>query len=157
MLNIKEDILKIGGNQIVDGPHWLQYISFPTMEVNGDQQLFGSSTFFKISSFVLNIRNKRIQVCNDRRASKWWQHHKHDTLLLFEIHTTDVKIKSPIIGWTNGLWPSGILKWGSRHLILNLFKAQTVLNSVLLCYAFMLRSKCNLTDSWKIHCATNKS
>ncbi len=28
-------------------------ISFP-MEINGDQQLFGSSKFFKISSFVFN-------------------------------------------------------------------------------------------------------
>ncbi len=26
-------------------------ISFPAMEVNGDQQLFGSSKFFKIYSF----------------------------------------------------------------------------------------------------------
>ncbi len=32
-------------------------ITFPTMEVNGDQQLFGSSKFFKISSSVFNIRN----------------------------------------------------------------------------------------------------
>ncbi len=37
-------------------------ISFPTMEVNGDQQQFGSSKFFKISYFVLNIRNNLIQV-----------------------------------------------------------------------------------------------
>ncbi len=29
-------------------------IYFPTMEVNGDQQLFGSLKSFKISSFVLN-------------------------------------------------------------------------------------------------------
>ncbi len=28
------------------------------MEVNGDQQMFGSSKFFKISSFVFNIRKK---------------------------------------------------------------------------------------------------
>ncbi len=39
MLNIIEVILKNAGNQRVDGPHWL---SFPAMEVNGDQQLFGS-------------------------------------------------------------------------------------------------------------------
>ncbi len=32
-------------------------IYFLTMEVNGNQKLFGSSTFFKISSFVFNIRN----------------------------------------------------------------------------------------------------
>ncbi len=31
-------------------------ISFPTMEVNGEQQLFGSSELFKISSPVLNKR-----------------------------------------------------------------------------------------------------
>ncbi len=36
------------------------------MEVNGDQQLFGSSKFFQISSFVFNIRKKLIQVWNDR-------------------------------------------------------------------------------------------
>ncbi len=29
-------------------------ISLPTMEVNGNQQLFGSSKYFKISSFVFN-------------------------------------------------------------------------------------------------------
>ncbi len=54
MLNIKVDILKNAGNQTVDGPHWLS-ISFPTLEVNGDQQLFDPSKFFKISSFVLNM------------------------------------------------------------------------------------------------------
>ncbi len=41
MLNTKEEILKNGGNQAVDGPH---YVS---------QQLFGSSKLFKISSIVL--------------------------------------------------------------------------------------------------------
>ncbi len=35
-------------------------ISFPTMEVNGDQQLLGSSKFFRISSFVFSIRKKLI-------------------------------------------------------------------------------------------------
>ncbi len=30
-------------------------IYFPIMEVNGDQQLFGSLKFFKISYFVFNI------------------------------------------------------------------------------------------------------
>ncbi len=49
-------------------------ISFPIMEVNGEQQLFGSSKFFKISSFVFNIRKKLIQVWNDIRVSKLWQH-----------------------------------------------------------------------------------
>ncbi len=38
------------------------HISFATMEVNGDQQQFGSSKFFKIS-FVFNIK-KIIQVWN---------------------------------------------------------------------------------------------
>jgi len=33
----------------------LSIIYFPTLEVNGNQKLFGSSTFFKISSFVFNI------------------------------------------------------------------------------------------------------
>ncbi len=49
-------------------------ISFSTMEVNGDQQLFGSIKIFIISSFVFNIRKKLIQVWNDMRVSKWWQH-----------------------------------------------------------------------------------
>ncbi len=48
-------------------------IYFPTMEVNGDQQLFGSSKLFKISSFVFNIKKRLIQVWNDMRVSKWWQ------------------------------------------------------------------------------------
>ncbi len=56
MLNIKGDILKNAGNQTVDGPHWIPYDLFPYMEVNGDQQLFGSSRFFKISSFAFNKR-----------------------------------------------------------------------------------------------------
>ncbi len=38
------------------------HIYFATMEVNGDQQQFDSSTFFKISSFVFNITKKSIQV-----------------------------------------------------------------------------------------------
>ncbi len=41
------------------------------MKVSGDQQLFGSSEFFKITFFVLNIRNK--QIWNDMRVNKWWQ------------------------------------------------------------------------------------
>ncbi len=40
-------------------------ISFPTMELNGNEQLFDSSKFFKISCFVFNIRKKGIQVWND--------------------------------------------------------------------------------------------
>ncbi len=68
MLNIKKYILKNVGNQTVDGPHWRPY-SFPTIEVNRDQQLIGSSEFFKISSFVFNIRKKLTQVWNDMRVS----------------------------------------------------------------------------------------
>ncbi len=41
MLNIKENVLKNAGNQTADYPHSLPYISLPTMEVNGDQELFG--------------------------------------------------------------------------------------------------------------------
>ncbi len=52
-------------------------MSFPTVEVNGDQQLFLSSKYFKISSFVFNIRKKliarKIHVWNDMRLSKWWK------------------------------------------------------------------------------------
>ncbi len=50
MLNIKEDILKNAGNQTVDGPIDFHSISFPTMEVNGDQQLFGSSKYLLLCS-----------------------------------------------------------------------------------------------------------
>ncbi len=57
MLNTKEDILKNAGNQTIDGPIDFYSISFSTMEVSGDQQPFGCSKFFKISSFVFNIRN----------------------------------------------------------------------------------------------------
>ncbi len=39
------------------------------MEVNRDQQSFGSSKFFKISYFVFNIRKKLIQVWNDMRVN----------------------------------------------------------------------------------------
>ncbi len=48
-------------------------VYFPTMEVNGDQQLFGSLKFLKISSFVSNIKKKLIQVWNDMRVRKLWQ------------------------------------------------------------------------------------
>ncbi len=40
MLNKKEDILKNAGNQTVDGLIDFHSISFLTMDVNGDQQLF---------------------------------------------------------------------------------------------------------------------
>ncbi len=43
MLNIKEDILKNAGNHTVDGPHLLPYSIY--IEVNGDQQLFGTSKY----------------------------------------------------------------------------------------------------------------
>ncbi len=33
-------------------------ISFPTMEVNRDQQRFGSSKFFKISSFCVQYKKE---------------------------------------------------------------------------------------------------
>ncbi len=49
MLNIKGDILKNVGNQSVMFPLDFYSISFSTMEVNGNQQLFDSSKFFKIS------------------------------------------------------------------------------------------------------------
>ncbi len=44
-------------------------ISFP-LEVNGDQQLFGSSKFFDISSSVFSIRKKLTQVWNNMRVNK---------------------------------------------------------------------------------------
>ncbi len=50
-------------------------ISFSTMEISGDQQLFGSSEFFKIYFFVLNIRDR--QIWNDKRVSKY------DTIFIF--------------------------------------------------------------------------
>ncbi len=63
MLNIKEDILKNAGNQTVDGPIDLVFLSL------GSQ--WGTTVwFFKISPFVFNIRNKCIQVWNDMRVSK---------------------------------------------------------------------------------------
>ncbi len=43
--------------------HWsplYDSINFLTMEVNGDQQLFGSSKFVKIYYVVFNIRKKLI-------------------------------------------------------------------------------------------------
>ncbi len=52
-----------------------QSIYFNTMEVNGDQQLFGSSKF-KITYFVFYITKKRIQVWNDMVVSKWRQKYK---------------------------------------------------------------------------------
>ncbi len=67
---VKEDILKNAGNQTTDGPIDFYSIYFPTMEVNGDQQMFVSSKFFKISCFVFNIRKKLIQLWNDTRVSK---------------------------------------------------------------------------------------
>ncbi len=42
-------------------------IYFPTMEFNGDQQLFGSSKYFK-TSFLFYIRKKLIQVGNGMRV-----------------------------------------------------------------------------------------
>ncbi len=50
MCNIKEDILKNAGNQTVDAPIDFHSISLPTMEVSGDQQLFGSSKYLVLCS-----------------------------------------------------------------------------------------------------------
>ncbi len=78
MLNKKEDILKNAGNQLMV-PIDFHSISFPAMEVNGDQQLFGSSKFFKISSFVFNIRK------NLYRFGTTWGWVYYDTIHL-KIH-----------------------------------------------------------------------
>ncbi len=69
MLNTKEDILK-------DFEEPNSCWSPLTEKCNGSQ--WGPSTFwlpafFKISSFIFNIRKKLIQVWNDMRVSKWWQ------------------------------------------------------------------------------------
>jgi len=51
----------------VSGPRWHPWYFCPdTMEVNGDQRLFGLHRIFKISSFVFNRRNKLIQTYNLR-------------------------------------------------------------------------------------------
>ncbi len=60
MLEIKQTVVSIDFHSI--------YV--PTIEVIGDQQLFGSSKYY----FVFSIRNKFIQVWNNMRVSKWWQH-----------------------------------------------------------------------------------
>ncbi len=61
-------------------------IYFPTIEVNGDQQLFGSLKFFKISSFVFNIRKKLIQVWKDTRVNydnfNFWVNYPFKDLLV---------------------------------------------------------------------------
>ncbi len=54
MLVIKQWMVPIDFNSII----------FPTIEVDGDQQLFDSSEFFKIY-FVFNIRKKLIQVLGE--------------------------------------------------------------------------------------------
>ncbi len=38
----------------------LHSIAFPSLEVNRDHQLFGSSTFFKISSFMFDARKRTL-------------------------------------------------------------------------------------------------
>ncbi len=90
MLNIKEDILKLGVKQLM-APVDFYSIYFATMDVTGDQQLFSSSKFFKVSSVVFNIRKKRIDVWNDMRLSKWlhnfhfWVNYSFKEMLLFFI------------------------------------------------------------------------
>ncbi len=63
----EDDILNNAGNQTVDGPidFHSKPISFPTMKVNGDKQLFGSSKYLLLCA---------TKVWNDVRVSKWWQH-----------------------------------------------------------------------------------
>ncbi len=70
MLNIKEGILKNAGNQMVMVP-----TDFHSIFFFYNRSQWGPTTvwFFKISSFVFNIRNKLIQVWNDMRVNKWWQ------------------------------------------------------------------------------------
>ncbi len=52
MLNIKLNILKNARNQTDGGLHWLSTDSIyvPTIEVIGDQQLFGSSKYIILCS-----------------------------------------------------------------------------------------------------------
>ncbi len=71
MLNIKY-ILKNVDNETADGPHDFLSIYLAIMEVNGDQQQFGSSKFFNISSKKKKKKKKLIQVWNDIRVSKLW-------------------------------------------------------------------------------------
>ncbi len=47
-------MLKDAGNRTVGITDFHSISSFSTMEVNGDQQLFGSTKILKISSFVFN-------------------------------------------------------------------------------------------------------
>ncbi len=48
-------------------------IDFHSMEKKYYGSQWGPSTFFKISSFVFNRGNKRIQGWNNLSVSKWWQ------------------------------------------------------------------------------------
>ncbi len=57
LLSTKEDILRNGGKQTVDGSHWFTGYGKNIMEDNGDQKLFGYTDFFyRVSSFVFNTR-----------------------------------------------------------------------------------------------------
>ncbi len=50
MMNIKEDILKNAGNKKLMVPIDFQSISFLTMDVFGDRQLFGFSKYLLLCS-----------------------------------------------------------------------------------------------------------
>ncbi len=76
MLNIKEDILKNAGNQTV--PIDFYSIYFPPMEIKGDQQLFGSSKFFKLSSFVFYIRKNLYRF----GTTKGWVNYDQKKIIL---------------------------------------------------------------------------
>ncbi len=57
LLNTKEEMLSIVGNHTVDGSHWFPQYGRITMQVNGYQQLFDTSTCFWLfaSSFALTL------------------------------------------------------------------------------------------------------
>ncbi len=79
MLNTKEDILK---NQIVLVP----IRERNTMEVKGDPSTVWLQAFFKISSFMFNIKKKLIQVWNDIGMSKFWQNVHINCNLILQLH-----------------------------------------------------------------------
>ncbi len=71
LLNTNEDVLKNVGNQTAFGPHWLSI--FPYYGSQWGPAAIWFPTFFKVCSFMFNLRKKLMPVWSNVKVSKWWQ------------------------------------------------------------------------------------
>jgi len=71
LLNTKEDHLKNVGYQTVDSPHWLPWIFFPSVEVNGCRQLSDYQHSSKYNLAVFKRKKKDTRTGLEQLEGEW--------------------------------------------------------------------------------------